>query len=184
MNILSKEVLFADLDGTLIETASGATFANSPADIKFRIEAIKMVKKLASLGKLKAMAIVSNQGGVSKGYITKQDMDVKVQAVGNVIEAAIANQDNKVSVYAAYCASVDVNDKNRKPNTGMLDSTITAMIEDKLFTTDELDKSKMLMIGDASGKAGQFSDSDKKTAENFAIDYLDVADFTELMKSL
>ena len=33
------------------------------------------------------------------------------------------------------------------------------------------------MIGDASGKEGQFSDSDKKTAENFGINYMDVEDF-------
>lgn len=39
------------------------------------------------------------------------------------------------------------------------------------------DKANMLMIGDASGKEGQFSDSDKKCAENFGIDYLDVEDF-------
>lgn len=37
-----------------------------------------------------------------------------------------------------------------------------------------------LMIGDASGKEGQFSDSDKKTAENFGIDYLDVEDFINI----
>ena len=40
-------------------------------------------------------------------------------------------------------------------------------------------KSKSLMIGDASGKPGQFSDSDKKCAENFGIDYLDVKDFLQ-----
>lgn len=33
------------------------------------------------------------------------------------------------------------------------------------------------MIGDASGKDGQWSDADKKTAENFGIDYMDVTDF-------
>lgn len=38
-------------------------------------------------------------------------------------------------------------------------------------------KSKSLMIGDASGKEGQFSDSDKKCAWNFGIDYLDAEDF-------
>lgn len=37
----------------------------------------------------------------------------------------------------------------------------------------------MFMIGDASGKPGQFSDSDKKTAENFGIDYIDVEDFVK-----
>lgn len=36
------------------------------------------------------------------------------------------------------------------------------------------------MIGDASGKPGDFSDSDKKCAENFGIDYIDVRDFLEL----
>ena len=39
------------------------------------------------------------------------------------------------------------------------------------------------MIGDASGKEGQFSDSDKKTAENFGIDYLDVEDFIKEMNN-
>ena len=37
-----------------------------------------------------------------------------------------------------------------------------------------------LMIGDASGKEGQFSDTDKKTADNFGIDYMDVDDFINM----
>ena len=41
-------------------------------------------------------------------------------------------------------------------------------------------KNELLMIGDASGKEGQFSDSDKKTAENFGIDYMDVDDFVKI----
>ena len=47
------------------------------------------------------------------------------------------------------------------------------------YVGDDFDyiKQKSLMIGDASGKEGQFSDSDKKTAENFGIDYMDVEDF-------
>lgn len=40
-------------------------------------------------------------------------------------------------------------------------------------------KSISLMIGDASGKPNQFSDSDKKTAENFGCDYMDVEDFVK-----
>lgn len=35
------------------------------------------------------------------------------------------------------------------------------------------------MIGDASGKEGQLSDSDKKTAENFGCEYMDVDDFAD-----
>lgn len=33
------------------------------------------------------------------------------------------------------------------------------------------------MIGDASGKPGDFSDSDRKCTENFGIDYIDIRDF-------
>lgn len=33
------------------------------------------------------------------------------------------------------------------------------------------------MISDASREEGQFSDCDKKTAENFSIDYMDVNNF-------
>lgn len=34
-------------------------------------------------------------------------------------------------------------------------------------------------IGDASGKLGDFSDSDKRCASRFSIDYVDVRDFLE-----
>ena len=37
------------------------------------------------------------------------------------------------------------------------------------------------MVGDASGFEGQFSDSDKKFAENVGMDYLDVNEFINLM---
>ena len=58
------------------------------------------------------------------------------------------------------------------------------MLEDLLKNTVGYNfnyiKSVSLMIGDASGKEGQFSDSDKKTAENFGIDYMDVDDFINM----
>lgn len=52
------------------------------------------------------------------------------------------------------------------------------------MNTEELNalKEKALMIGDASSKPGQFSDSDKKTAENFGIDYMDVEEFVKVGK--
>lgn len=52
---------------------------------------------------------------------------------------------------------------------------------ESLFTQWEVQsKEECIMIGDASGKPGDFSDSDKKCAENFGIDYIDVRDFLEL----
>lgn len=54
---------------------------------------------------------------------------------------------------------------------------------DEYMDKFNFDKGDALMIGDASGKTGQFSDSDKKTAENFGIDYLDVEDFVSVMNA-
>lgn len=52
---------------------------------------------------------------------------------------------------------------------------------EQLYYQYKLDsKDECIMIGDASGKSGDFSDSDKKCAENFGIDYIDVRDFLEL----
>ena len=54
------------------------------------------------------------------------------------------------------------------------------MLEWLVKNYKRLQKSQILMIGDASGKPGDFSDSDKKCAENFDIDYIDVRDFLKL----
>ena len=71
-----------------------------------------------------------------------------------------------------YCDTNDKSDPYRKPNTKMLET----LLEDYVGDDVECFKHEILMIGDASGKEGQFSDSDKKTAENFGIDYIDVND--------
>lgn len=62
-----------------------------------------------------------------------------------------------------YCST---DDKYRKPNIGMLDT----FINDK-------DKEYSLMI---CNKNSQSYDSDKKTAENFGIDYIDIDDFVNM----
>ena len=66
----------------------------------------------------------------------------------------------------------DKKNEMRKPNTGMLSKMLNSHSISSFY-----DKDDMLMIGDASGLPGQFSNSDKKCAENFGIDYLDVSDF-------
>ena len=71
-----------------------------------------------------------------------------------------------------YCSSTDKTNPYRKPNTAMLES----LAEQWSVESEE----ECIMIGDASGKPGDFSDSDKKCAENFGIDYIDVRDFLEL----
>lgn len=112
--------------------------------------------------------IVSNQGGIENGFVDAQKFNTKlfyiVKAIGEYCEC---------ECYAMYCDTNNKSDPYRKPNTKMLET----LLEDYVGDDIEYIKQKSLMIGDASGKDGQFSDSDKKTAENFGIDYIDVDDF-------
>lgn len=96
----------------------------------------------------------------------------------NYVSSALADYTD-ASIYNYYCDSNDKDNINRKPNTGMIDQFMDYV----KFTNDNVDEENkivydtILMIGDASGKEGQFSDSDKKTAENFGCEYMDVDDF-------
>ena len=123
-----------------------------------------------------ALCIVTNQGGIPK-YISRDDFETKLNAIKLFVSSYINNYDNEyhgVITSALYCASMDDDDPDRKPNTGMLSSFLSMYPHASKWFKN---KSYMLMIGDASGKPGQFSDSDRKCAENFGIDYMDVEDF-------
>ena len=80
---------------------------------------------------------------------------------------------NNSNVFYDFCTSNDKSDYYRKPNIGMLEE----LVDCTCALGSDFPKENILMIGDASGKEGQFSDSDKKCAENFGIAYMDVEDF-------
>ena len=157
-------VIFSDLDGTLINTVSGEIFPKGIWDMQIRFEVLDKIKEI----KPEYLLIVSNQGGIEKGFVDTDGFRAKSE----YITRAISEYCN-CKCYAMYCETNDQSDYYRKPNTGMLHSLL------EKYVGDDFDyiKQKSLMIGDASGKEGQFSDSDKKTAENFGIDYMDVDDF-------
>lgn len=165
-NLKNKNILFCDLDGTLIETISGDTFPKGIWDMKWRFDVLDAIKKLNP----EYVLIVSNQGGIESGFVDAKKFETKLFYI---IEA-ISDYCN-CECYAMYCDTNNELDPYRKPNTKMLET----LLDD--FVGDDFDfiKQKSLMIGDASGKEGQFSDSDKKTAENFGIDYMDVNDFVK-----
>lgn len=172
MNLNEKKILFADLDGTLITTASGKTFAEDCTDFRVRKDVLDKIKAMPGL---EYLAIVTNQGGVPQ-YISQHDVEVKIKGIVEFIRSYYAQtpfspDEDGLKISAEYCASMEKGHPCRKPNTGMLENFL------KYSFNEGADKSVMLMIGDASGKEGQFSDSDKKCAENFGIDYLDVEDF-------
>lgn len=165
-----KKVLFADLDGTLIETATGKTFPLGIWDMKFKFDVLDAIKKYNFEG----LIIVTNQGGIEKGLVNeKHFVKAKMAYVTKSLEEYL-----RIPVKFVYCASNDKDCGHRKPNTGMLEDAYWKFIINEWKMN--IKKSDMLMIGDASGKPGQFSDSDKKTAENYGIDYMDIEDFKAL----
>ena len=161
----NKKVLFADLDGTLIKTISGKPFPQGIWDMAIRFEVLEAIKR----NKFRRLIIVSNQGGIESGYIIEADFRAKMEYLRVAFRDYLG-----MPVEYLYCATNVESNESRKPNVGMLRTACEKFLGNRgMFAVKE----NMLMIGDASGKAGQFSDSDRKTAENFGIDYIDVDDF-------
>lgn len=162
------KILFCDLDGTLIKTKSGETFPKGIWDMEFRFDVLDAIKKLNP----EYILIISNQGGIESGFVDRYDFKSKSEYITRAIREYCGCES-----YGMYCETNDKTDIYRKPNTGMLENLLESYVGDDF----DCIKQKSLIIGDASGKVGQFSDTDKKTAENFGIDYLDVDDFVELI---
>ena len=160
----NKKVIFCDLDGTLIETISGETFPKGVWDMRIKFDVLDAIKKLNP----EYIFIMSNQGGIESGFVDEYDFKDKIGYIACAIREYC-----DCKCYYMYCETNDKSDPYRKPNTGMLEILVESYVEDDF----DFIKQKSLMIGDASGKEGQFSDIDKKTAENFGIDYIDVNDF-------
>ena len=165
INFENKKVLFIDLDSTLIKTISGKTFPEDITDFRIQLPVLDKIKE--KMPNLVCFFVVTNQGGIGK-FVSDYDFDTKISSITNFSAGYLCCD---VGDYI-YCSSNDNNNPLRKPNVGMLE----AMCEGWYVS----DKQEMLMIGDASGKPEDFSDSDKKCAENFGIDYIDVRDFLEL----
>lgn len=167
-DIKNKTVLFFDLDGTLINTINGKTFPAGVWDMEIDLRVLSRLDQL----KPEYIFIVSNQGGIEKGFVNQKSFAAKFEYVKRAIFDYLG--DDNIVVDGMYCTNNDKANEYRKPNTAMLE---TLLRKYSILNTKET----MLMIGDASGKPGDFSSSDKKTAENFGIDYLDIEDFISLI---
>lgn len=168
--------IFIDLDGTLIKTKSGRTFPKDTDDWMIREEVWIALSKLSREGHLFNIHIISNQGGIEKGFVKEHGFVKKISSIANML-----HQQTEVPVTYDYCISNDKDDLNRKPNPGMIwDFIDEAFVSDNIRIRDD----QCLMIGDASGKEGQFSDSDKKCAENANVVYMDVDDFVSWINKI
>lgn len=165
----NKDIVFIDLDSTLIETVSGRTFPTSIIDCKPIWKVWKLLKDWAKNKTDRCyIFIVSNQGGIERGLIKEKYFSCKI----NFISAALLDyiKSNNLVVDSMYCPTENKDDFFRKPNTGMLDHFV--------FSRDLIDtpKDRMILIGDAGGREGDFSSSDLDCANKYGIDYLDVDD--------
>ena len=164
------KIVFLDLDGTLINTINDEPFPRGIWDMKLNFHLLYKLKVLAP----EYVFIVTNQGGIEKGYVNKHNFENKLQYITDCVTEYIGQD---CICKSTYTYTNDKNSYYRKPNTGMLEHLL------KNFAFDDnylVCKENMCMIGDASGKEGQFSDSDKQTAINFGIDYYDIDDFIKI----
>lgn len=159
---MNKNNVFIDLDGTLTNTMSGDKFPRGVYDMKLNFSLLNALKNYAPM----QVFIVSNQGGIELGITSEKDIIAKLQYVS----ACIADYVHTKCTYS-FARTNNKEDICRKPNSGML--------EIRRYTDNILPRD-CVMVGDASGLEGQFSDSDKKCAENFGILYYDVNEFINL----
>jgi DNA 3'-phosphatase len=156
-----EKVAFYDMDHTFIQPKGGKTFPDDHTDWEFILPTKEKMLEFHTKGY--KTVVVSNQGGVDYGEETHEGLALKFES----IKASM-----NIPMDFFYCASRDKNDPIRKPNPGMAEKA------GKLYN---IDWENSIMVGDASGYEGQFSDSDRKFAENAGIGtYYDVLEFQKL----
>ena len=166
-NFFNLKVLLCDLDGTLIVTKSGATFPKDCDDWQFKPHIREAIQEYNP----KYIFIISNQGGIEKGFVDEKEFFSKFRKIINEMRTW-----GDYIVDGTYFTSNDPECVDRKPNTGMVDFFRTCCVMGYDF-----DERHALMIGDASGLDGQFSNSDMLCAKNAGIRYCDVDHFIEAM---
>lgn len=158
----NTRILFCDLDGTLIDTLSGETFPKGVWDMRFKMDVWEAIKKHSP----KYILIATNQGGIESGFVNEDNFVSKM----DYISVALKEYTGCDEVIYHYCPTNDKGNMDRKPNPRMYISLFKSF--ESIYS-----KKDCLAIGDASGKPGQFSDSDKVAAERFGCRYMDVEDF-------
>ena len=67
------KVIFADLDGTLIDTISGEIFPKGIWDMRIKFDVLDKIKEI----KPEYLLIVSNQGGIESGFVDAHNFRAK-----------------------------------------------------------------------------------------------------------
>jgi DNA 3'-phosphatase len=175
-----KRIFYIDLDGTIIYTASGKTFPTFIGDLQFNYNLLHALGKLITSTERPEhpepyyIFIVTNQAGVEAGFVRREDIEEKVFFVAAAMRDFLFREHYACAidqVRFGYDIAFSKSDDNYKPKTAGLDRLL------EKAGLRNIPVEKILFIGDASGLPGNWSDSDKQTAFNANIQYMDVNEF-------
>jgi len=160
-----------DIDGTIIATKSGKTFAKNENDWKLWAGATVMKPIFAGLVKNGyRIVFFTNQEGISKGKVNEESWTKKVE---NVIDAlGLSYEDGGVGVTVMASLTKKGNDY-RKPHVGMWTFLCDKLIGDGTV----IDKNESFYCGDAAGRPKRgivkkdFSCTDYKFALNVGLTF-------------
>lgn len=165
---MTRNVIFMDLDGTLIRTKSNRVFPRDYNDWILNSPVIDFIVKYKMSVTNPILILVTNQMGIERGHVNSVDFALKLKN----IEAELPFKIDIVIV--ADTAKSEF----RKPNV----SGINSKLRDLGINLS----SRSIMIGDAggrkspSGKKLDFSDSDYQFAKNLGVNFVHAIDCRDI----
>lgn len=126
---MAKAAVFLDRDDTLIENIP---YLGDPSQVRLVAGAAEECQKLHQAGLL--LFVVSNQSGVGRGLITKE----QVWAVDQKMESLLGGVGIISGYYHCFAAPGDPYDERRKPSPAMLQEAAREQ---------DLDLSRSVMVG-------------------------------------
>lgn len=180
-----------DLDGTLVNTKSGGSFARHPNDWKWwnkEKEESKVIQTLQKLIKDNYLLVIfTNQGGVIANNDSKSYLNF-INRVNNIVKDLRSNteDDFDILIYASpkkplnkkipTSKSTDENHKSmRKPMIGMWENLVKFLKTIEGENENEQEKvhsDDSFYVGDAAGRPGDFASSDKDFAKNANVKFM------------